>query len=765
MSNQSTRLFFCLFACLATAVSSPCPAPAQSCDVDQHPTYVPPCSFDPADLAFPEAEGFGASTAGGRCGRVVVVTRCDDADPPEEGMLRHALRPPGVPLTTVDPRTVVFQCAGIIDLVGPITIERELGSHITIAGETAPGDGVLIEGFALNLLNAHDIITRHLRLRNEVGLDLDELGCGIGLRGAQRIVVDHCSISWSTDEALSAEFGTSPGGCNENVVFSNNYVAEVLLDGDHPDPDVEFHSRGMVASNGSFNLSAHHNYLVSNYARNPSAQGRNDQDFGMPPTCPPPGGCQSPIPIDGVADVRHNVVYNWASKDEEAEREGFGVHFAQGADVNIFGNILREGPDSREQSTPDVTCPAGSQEFTCPIEAQDFCCDFDTDFYVAENCEILRDELTGFDTPHCPEAELEDPIVLVHFRDPDHPEVADRSLTELGDPPDITPVPAGEPDLVSYVLNKAGALPHDFWDERFFAAWRAWEGDVGTTTPADADGLEHLQVEEAIGFEPPEAGTPWPDADGDGINDDWESAQPPGCYEVNPAEDDTTEDCDLDGYTDLEDYLHALADGLENFYADEFEDGARPPAVGEGGDWTYEQGDWVEQGGELVGTRAAGDDKARAIADTFECQVCRFEATLRATNPTGGAPDEVHTRLLAWYQGPQNHVSLTLEVFEGQVTGEQKKNGQTKTRFFANLPFGTVQPDVDYDVMVEYIPDTDRFRFWVNPTGSDPDRLGGIDAIEATTGHLGVQGKNADILVGRLAAGRTSDLPQAEEGN
>lgn len=340
--------------------------------------------------------------------------------------------------------------------------------------------------------------------------------------------------------------------------------------------------------------------------------------------------------------------------------------------------------------------------------------------------------------------------------------VVHESPSELGDPPPIAD-PPGEPDLASYILNKAGALPHDVFDEDFFADWRAWDGDVGTTTLDDPSGLSHLEVADKITAEPPEDGTPWTDSDLDGIDDGWEMADTSGCYAIDMVTPDNREDCDLDGFTDLEEYLDILAANLEDFYADEFEDGSDqiPPP-----EWTEEQGNWFEEGGELVGERLT-DDKARAIATGIEAcaSECRFEATLRATNTTGGAGDDVHVKLLGWYVGVADNVSLTLEIFENKVKGEQKKNGTTTTSFFVPFadPNATLQPDTDYDVMIEFNPATNRYRFWVNPAGTRPDRLGGISG-PPTSGRVGVQSRNADALVGRVAVGRNFDTPILEEG-
>ncbi len=357
------RLGSALVLCLALAPLSVRPSRAQpgSCDFPQHQDYLTTdwpveCQFAPVlgIRAFQGAEGYGAVTEGGRCGRVVVITDCST-----DAQLREAIDPPASlcddALGEPDPRTILFACSGVIPLSDPLTLEGECGSHVTIAGQTAPGDGVVLTGFALNLLNAHDVAIRHLRLRNQVAKpEVGDLGCGIGLRGAQRVMIANNSLSWSTDEALSAEFGTlappQGTGCNQQISFQDNIVGEVLLNGDHSGGIL--HSRGMVISNGSFDASAHRNYLVSNYSRNPSLQGRESPQCGQ---CP-----GQLLPTHGVQNAEYNLAFNWASKDGDADQEGIGLHFAQGADCNIRGNVLREGPDSIETL---------AEPYSFPIEA------------------------------------------------------------------------------------------------------------------------------------------------------------------------------------------------------------------------------------------------------------------------------------------------------------------------------------------------------------------------------------------------------------
>lgn len=142
----------------------------------------PAVNSEDSVLAFPGAEGYGKYTRGGRGGAVYEVTNLNDS---REGSLRAAVEAEG-------PRTVVFRVSGTIDLESGLSIENPF---ITIAGQTAPGDGITIKGHLG--IHADDVIIRYIRVRTD-----SESGDGdaIGSRGHKNIIVDHVSASWSTDE-------------------------------------------------------------------------------------------------------------------------------------------------------------------------------------------------------------------------------------------------------------------------------------------------------------------------------------------------------------------------------------------------------------------------------------------------------------------------------------------------------------------------------------------------------------------------------------
>ncbi|MGB4163259.1 MAG: pectate lyase, partial [Bacillota bacterium] len=189
--------------------------------------------------AFPGAEGFGMWTVGGRGGKVYVVTNLSDSGP---GSLREAVEASG-------PRIVVFAVSGTIHLKSRLTITNP---YITIAGQTAPGDGITIADYDV-VIRADEVILRHVRIR--LGDRTRQEADALWIDGAKNVIVDHVSTSWSVDECLSVS-------ASDNVTVQWCFITESLLHSFHSKGAHGYGSlvRGEFGSKYSFhhNLWAHH---------------------------------------------------------------------------------------------------------------------------------------------------------------------------------------------------------------------------------------------------------------------------------------------------------------------------------------------------------------------------------------------------------------------------------------------------------------------------------------------------------------------------
>jgi pectate lyase len=258
----------------------------------------------PAVRAFPGAQGFGASTPGGRGGRVINVTNLNDSGP---GSLRAAARATGR-------RIVVFRVSGTIRLKSDIDI---VNPYVTVAGQTAPGGGITLRADPCNGkgvlgVHTHDVVLRYLRLRPGphgcAGPGESSDGIVVYKAGAHHVVVDHCSISWAVDENVSLYDDA------HHVTFSWNIISEGLAHSTHAEGE---HSKGAhLSGENTYRISFHHNLLAHNNDRNPQ------------PTNP------------GLADIRNNVIYNYGENAALTSNSHGRPRF------NFVGNYFRPGPDS-----------------------------------------------------------------------------------------------------------------------------------------------------------------------------------------------------------------------------------------------------------------------------------------------------------------------------------------------------------------------------------------------------------------------------------
>ena len=260
--------------------------------------------FRPRMLAFPGAEGQGRFARGGRGGRVVHVTSLADyitGETPIPGTLRYAVE------VETGPRVVVFDVSGLITVRQRLTLSSP---YVTIAGQTAPGKGICLAEWPLGLSGSNDSVVRHFRNRpgNISGQTID----GGGLAGCNYSIMDHCSISWSIDEAFSSRSA-------KNITLQDTLISEALNIAGHQNyPAGTAH--GYAATIGGDIASFHHNLLAH-------CDGRN---WSMG------GGLDSSGNWAGRLDIRNNVVYNWYNRTTDG-----GAH-----EVNFVANYYKPGAAS-----------------------------------------------------------------------------------------------------------------------------------------------------------------------------------------------------------------------------------------------------------------------------------------------------------------------------------------------------------------------------------------------------------------------------------
>ena len=422
---------------------------------------APAAASGPAP-AFRGAEGPGATALGGRGGQVLRVTTLADSGP---GSLRAAVETPG-------PRVIIFDIGGTIRLRSALTVRH---GRITLAGQTAPGDGITLRDQPL-VVAADDVVIRYIRSRlgDESGVEAD----AVSIERGRRIILDHISASWSIDETLSAGSRYSPPERGlYDVTVQWSLIAESLNASGHAKGD---HGYGSLVRGGhGARMSFHHNLWASHRARMPR-----------------PGNYNPPAidPVGARLGFSANVFYNWGGS-----HSGYNADTDSVSTYAFIGNAYLPGPDS-----------AGRWAF-------------------AESDPLAR---AWFEANSMDGVVPADPWSLV--RDGDRPGYRLTARPDWATPPAATPA-----QTAARVLAGAGASRvRDAVDRRIVAGVRnatgmiidsqaqvgAWP-DLAPGTPwidSDGDGLPD-DWETARGLDPHDATDAGNDPDGDGFTrlDDW----------------------------------------------------------------------------------------------------------------------------------------------------------------------------------------------------------------------------------------------------
>ena len=452
-------------------------------------------------LAFPGADGGGKYATGGRGGVVIHVTTLDDSlDPstgkPAFGTLRRALLMEGT-------RTIVFDVAGTIYLQqGALGISS---GNVTIAGQTAPGDGICIANYPV-LVKANNVIIRYIRFR--MGDVKQVEGDALSIIECNNILIDHCSFSWSTDECVS---------CYGNTDFTLQYcfITESLRKSVH---DKGTHGYGGIW--GGKNASFHHNLLAHHDSRNP----RFDHDYVN-------------SKIAGPIDYVNNIVYNW--KGNSAYGGEGSSNGAGGRHINFVNNYYKAGPATPK---PTSTLSAVGTRLVDPWTSCSNCTKALGGSVVPPRIYMTGNKMTSSDA-----------VTADNWKGATHSD-SNIKMTERWTEglTTLTNEQTAE-EAFETVLTKAGcSLYRDAVDTRIVSEVRngnyTYQGSNGSTgglidTPSDVGGYPELNP-----------GTLLTDTDMDGMPDEWEDANG---LDKNAGSDGKAYTLDKT-YTNLEVYLNSL---------------------------------------------------------------------------------------------------------------------------------------------------------------------------------------------------------------
>ncbi len=467
-------------------------------------------------LAFPGAEGFGRFTSGGRGGVVYYVTDLtDNATKPTVGSLRYGI----TKLTGA--RTILFKVSGTINLTDALVISK---GDITIAGQSAPGDGICLKGYTFRI-NASNVIVRYIRCRlGDVNSFIDDAMDANGtypIVSFSNIIIDHCSLSWSIDE-------TGTFYDNKNFTLQWCILSESLYQSVDPKGD---HGYGGIW--GGQGATFHHNLLAHHSSRNPRFCGSRYTGDSL----------------NEIVDMRNNVIYNWGNINSS--------YGGEGGNYNMINNYYKSGPATR-----------GSHTVSSTSNLRNRICNY-TSYFCTKDAFIYPDTVYG------------GKFYLAGNYVDGFPDVTNDNWTKgmqpdsywnvktlmarnrLSAPLAVAPVTTqSATDAYISILDNVGAtLPkRDTVDRRIIM-----ETKTGTATfegkgyaAINSVGISHpsgiIDSQNDVGGWPVlNSTTPPVDTDADGMPDDWELL-----HGLNPKNAVDRNTLDTAGYTMLENYLNSI---------------------------------------------------------------------------------------------------------------------------------------------------------------------------------------------------------------
>lgn len=482
--------------------------PIVEAEARQGKPYIPwatrPYDLPQAEIpAFPGAEGGGMYAFGGRGGKVLTVTSLEDSGP---GTLRWACEQGGA-------RIIVFNVAGIIQLKSPLIIRAP---YVTIAGQTAPGDGICVAGESV-WIDTHDVVMRHLRFRRGdtwVGRRDDALGGN----AVGNIMMDHISASWGLDENMSLYrhmWNDSTGKADlklgtVNITIQNSIFSEAL--------DTWNHAFG--ATLGGENCSFMRNLYANNTGRNPS------------------------IGWNGVFNFVNNVLFNWWHRSVDG-----GDYTAK---YNIINNYYKPGPVTPMDKpiSHRILKPESGRSM---LERKVYGMAYVHGNVVEGNERVTRNNWDGgVQVENLPDAgDFRDeirwhrPFPMPHMRIMEAEAAFDFVIDNAG-----ATLPRRDPvdERIARVV-KSGVI--EYAEEVSLEGIPQFEH---RRLPADSYKMGIITDISQVGGYPEYKGKAYKDTDGDGMPDWWEKK-----YGLNPKDaSDATGDLSGDGYTNIEKYINGI---------------------------------------------------------------------------------------------------------------------------------------------------------------------------------------------------------------